>query len=135
MNLNDIKNFVNRLDNNNFNKQDLREVINYLSLIDKNYNLVNNNYVQIKREKFSLKIPELPVVREKKINNNININKNQIKNNNQNLKKEKNIVIDQNFILKLTDKFIKLYPKYKKIKNEVYNILVDYFVNKYPTQK
>lgn len=133
MNLNDIKNLINQLDNNNFNKQDLREVINYLSLIDNNYNLVNNNnYVQIKREKFFLKLPELPILKEKEVNNNANTNNIKV---NNNLKKEKNIVIDQKFILKLTDKFLNLYPKYKNVKNEVYNILVDYFVNKYPMQK
>lgn len=134
MNLNDIKSFINQLDNNNFNKQDLREVINYLSLIDNNYNLVNNNnnYVQIKREKFFLKLPELPILKEKEVNNNANTNNIKV---NNNLKKEKNIVIDQKFILKLTDKFLNLYPKYKNVKNEVYNILVDYFVNKYPMQK
>ena len=131
MNLNDIKSFINQLDNNNFNKQDLREVINYLSLIDNNYNLVNNNnnYVQIKREKFFLKLPELPILKEKEVNNNANTNNIYVNNN------LKNIVIDQKFILKLTDKFLNLYPKYKNVKNEVYNILVDYFVNKYPMQK
>ena len=99
MNLNDIKSFINQLDNNNFNKQDLREVINYLSLIDNNYNLVNNNnnYVQIKREKFFLKLPELPILKEKEVNNNANTNNIKV---NNNLKKEKNIVIDQKFILK-----------------------------------
>ena len=129
-----IKDFINNLDNNNYNIDDLQKILKNLNE-DKSNKKFNNYYVNIKREKFFLDVPKLPSLSNDKIkvNKNLNNNKKTKKTNNKSNTK-KQLVIDQKFINNLTNKFILAYPQYKEYNIEIYNILIEYFTKKYPIE-
>ena len=102
-----------------YNIDDLKKVIDYLNG-NKFNEKTNNSYVNVKREKYFLDIPEIPQL----VNDEIKTEK-----------VKKNIVIDEKFITKLANNFILKYPKYIDYYEEVKEILIDYFCSKYPIEK
>ena len=129
-----IKDFINNLDNNNYNIDDLQKILKNLNE-NNSIKESNNNYVNIKREKFFLDIPKLPSLSNDKIkiNKNLNNNKKTKKTNNK-LNNKKQLIIDQNFINNITNKFILAYPQYIEYHQEINDILIEYFIKKYPIE-
>jgi hypothetical protein len=129
-----IKDFINNLDNNNYNIDDLQKILKNLNE-NNSIKESNNNYVNIKREKFFLDIPKLPSLNSDKIKINKNLNNNKkIKKNNNKLNNKKQLIIDQNFINNITNKFILAYPQYIEYHQEINDILIEYFIKKYPIE-